>query len=99
MAAEALAVQQENGTAQVVPGGYRDAIEHVAALWKARTKANAHNLSFALTLKATRSSDARGMPSVSSAATWGRSIPTWCAWIPRARTGYASNWRGQYAVV
>ncbi len=60
-AAEALAVKQENGTAQVVPGGYRDAIEHIAALWKARTEANAHDPSFSLTVSAPTNSDARAL--------------------------------------
>ncbi len=59
MAAKALAVKQENGTARIVPGGYVKAIERVAALWKARTEANAHNLSFALTLSAPTSGAAR----------------------------------------
>ncbi len=60
-AAEALAIKQENGTAQVVPGGYRDALEHVAALWKARTEANAHDPSFSLTVSAPTNSDARAL--------------------------------------
>jgi len=60
VAAEALAVKQENGTARIVPGGYVKAVEHVAALWKGRTKANAHDPSFTLTLNAPTSSDTRG---------------------------------------
>ncbi len=59
MAAEALAVKQENGTARIVPGGYVKAIEHVATLWKARTKANAHDPSFTFTVSAPTNSDAR----------------------------------------
>ncbi len=59
MAAEAFAAKQENGTAGIVPGGYVKAIEHVAALWKGRTKANAHDPSFTLTVSAPTNSDAR----------------------------------------
>lgn len=60
-AAEALAVKQGNGTAQLVPGGYREAVAHVAALWKARTEANAHDPNFSLTVSAPTNSDARAL--------------------------------------
>ena len=60
-AAEALAVKQGNGTAQLVPGGYREAVEHVAALWKARTEANAHDPGFTLTVSAPTNGDARAL--------------------------------------
>ena len=60
-AAEALAAKQENGTAQLVPGGYREAVEHVAALWKARTEANAHDPGFTLTVSAPTNGDARAL--------------------------------------
>jgi hypothetical protein len=60
-AAEALEVKRRNGTAQIVPGGYREAVEHVAALWKARVEANAHDPGFTLTVSAPTNSDARAL--------------------------------------
>ncbi len=60
-AAEALEVKRGNGTAQIVSGGYREAVEHVAALWKARVEANAHDPGFTLTVSAPTNSDARAL--------------------------------------
>lgn len=40
--AEAIRRKDEDGTLRIVPGGYREAIEYVAALWEKRRRAN-HN--------------------------------------------------------
>ena len=58
-AAEALEAKREDGTAQIVPGGYREAVGHVAALWRSRTEANAHDPGFTITVSAPTNSDAR----------------------------------------
>ncbi len=60
-AADALAIKQGNGTAQLAPGGYHEAVAHVAALWKARVEANAADPSFTLTVSAPTNSDARAI--------------------------------------
>lgn len=58
-AAEALARKREDGTAQIVPGGYREAVEYVAALWQARRQANAHDPAYTLSVSAPTNADAR----------------------------------------
>jgi hypothetical protein len=58
-AAEALARKREDGTALLVPGGYREAVERVAALWQARREAHAHDPTFSLTVSAPTNADAR----------------------------------------
>jgi hypothetical protein len=58
-AAEALARKREDGTAQLVAGGYRETVEHVAALWQARRAANAHDPDYTLTVSAPTNTDAR----------------------------------------
>jgi hypothetical protein len=58
-AAEALARKQSDGTAQTVPGSYRDAVEHVAALWKARMEANRDTPDFRLTVSAQSNAETR----------------------------------------
>lgn len=58
-AAEALARKREDGTALLVPGGYREAVAQVAALWQARRDAQAHDPTFSLTVSAPTNADAR----------------------------------------
>jgi hypothetical protein len=58
-AVEALALKHADGTAQLVPGGYREAVEHVADLWAARRAANAHDPAYTLTVSAPSNADAR----------------------------------------
>lgn len=58
-AKEALEAKRADGTAQLVPGGYREAVAHVAALWKARLEANAGDPAFTLTVTAPTNADAR----------------------------------------
>jgi hypothetical protein len=60
-AAEALALKRADGTAQLVPGGYREAVEHVADLWAARRAANAHDPDYTLTVSAPNNADARAI--------------------------------------
>ncbi|HUN38914.1 MAG TPA: MobF family relaxase [Acetobacteraceae bacterium] len=60
-AAEALALKRTDGTAQLVPGGYREAVEHVATLWAARRAANAHDPDYTLTVSAPSNADARAI--------------------------------------
>ena len=62
-AAEALARKREDGTAQLVPGGAREAAEHVAALWQARRAANAHDPDYTLTVSAPTNAEARAVAS------------------------------------
>ena len=62
-AAEALARKREDGTAQIVPGGYQDAVAQVAALWQARRDANAHDPDYTLTVSAPSNADARAIAS------------------------------------
>lgn len=56
---QALAAKREDGTAQLVPGGYQDAVRHIAALWRARVEANAADPGFTLTVSAPTNTDAR----------------------------------------
>jgi TrwC relaxase/AAA domain len=60
-AAEALALKRADGTAQLVPGGYREAVAHVASLWAARRAANAHDPDYTLTVSAPSNADARAI--------------------------------------
>jgi hypothetical protein len=60
-AAEALALKRDDGTAQLVPGGYREAVEHVANLWAARRAANAQDPDYTLTVSAPSNADARAI--------------------------------------
>lgn len=59
--AEALALKRADGTAQIVPGGYRDAVAHVATLWAARREANAQDPDYTLTVSAPSNADARAV--------------------------------------
>jgi hypothetical protein len=58
-AREALERKCQDGTAEVVPGGYREAVERAAALWEARHNANRDDTRFALTVSAPTNTDAR----------------------------------------
>jgi hypothetical protein len=60
-AAEALELKRADGTARLVPGGYREAVEQVADLWAARHAANAHDASYTLTVSAPGNADARAI--------------------------------------
>lgn len=57
-AAEALAMKREDGTAELVPGGYREAVERIAALAGERLRANAGDPSYTLTVSAPTNMDA-----------------------------------------
>jgi len=63
-AAEALALKRADGTAQLVTGGYREAVEHVADLWAARWAANAHDPDYTLSVSAPGNADARAIGAV-----------------------------------
>ena len=60
-AAEALALKRADGTARLVPGGYQEAVAHVANLWAARRAANAHDPDYTLTVSAPTNTDARAI--------------------------------------
>ncbi|MBU8541780.1 MobF family relaxase [Falsiroseomonas tokyonensis] len=57
-AAEALAMKREDGTAELVPGGTREAVERVAALVGERLRANAGDPAYTLTVSAPTNADA-----------------------------------------
>src|SRR6185312_7394728 len=60
---EALAMKRQDGTAQLVPGPYDEVVQHVAALWAARTQANAADPDYRLTVFAPSNADARAISS------------------------------------
>jgi hypothetical protein len=60
-AAEALALKRADRTARLVPGGYREAVEHAAALRQERQGANAHDPGYVLTVSAPTNADARAI--------------------------------------
>nr|WP_304621616.1 MobF family relaxase [Roseomonas sp. KE0001] len=62
-AAEALELKREDGTAEVVPGGYGEAVQRVAALWRARREAHAGDAGFTLSVSAPTNADARAIAS------------------------------------
>ncbi len=62
-AGEALARKREDGTAVLVPGGTREAAEHVATLWQTRREANAHDPDYTLTAGAPTNAEARAVAS------------------------------------
>ena len=74
-AAEALAMKREDGTAEMVAGGHREAVERVAALVKERLMANAQDRRYSLTVSAPTNADATGSASRSGrhGASWARS--------------------------
>ncbi|WP_426960335.1 MobF family relaxase [Muricoccus radiodurans] len=61
-AGQALAKKREDGTAELVPGGYREAVERVAALWQERRDAGQATASgYAVTVSAPTNADARAV--------------------------------------
>ena len=48
----AIGMKREDGTVELVPGGYREAAERTAALVTERIKANAHDPDYTLTVSA-----------------------------------------------
>lgn len=61
-AAEALALKREDGTAEMVPGGYREAVERVAELWMQRHAAGrATAAGYSVTVSAPTNADARAI--------------------------------------
>jgi hypothetical protein len=57
-AAEALAMKRADGTAEMVPGGYRETVERVAALVEARLRAHAGDPGYSLTVSVPTNADA-----------------------------------------
>jgi hypothetical protein len=51
-AEEAVRRKEANGTLQIAPGGYREAIEHVADLWEQRRRENQGRPGFAISISA-----------------------------------------------
>ena len=58
-AGEAIAAKRENGTAELVAGGYREAIERVAALYAGRRQATRDQADYRITISAPTNADAR----------------------------------------
>lgn len=58
-AAEALAAKREAGTAEMVPGGYRDAVRRVAGLYAERRRATHNQPDYRITISAPTNADAR----------------------------------------
>lgn len=58
-AGAALAMKREDGSLETVPGGYKDAVERVAALYVERHQANAGVRGYSLTISAPTNADAR----------------------------------------
>ena len=60
-AAEALTMKRQDGTAEIVPGGYRQTIKRAADLWQERHRANTNDPSYTLTVSAPTNADARAI--------------------------------------
>ena len=58
-AAEALAMKQADGTARLITGDYRRAVQGIADLWQERRAANAGDLGYTLSVSAPTNRDAR----------------------------------------
>ena len=56
--AQALSMKRDDGTVELVPGGYREAVERTAELVAARIQANAQDPSYSLTVSAPTNMDA-----------------------------------------
>jgi hypothetical protein len=54
----AIARKEASGTLQIVPGGYREAVTHVAELWQQRRAANQVRPDFAITVSAPTNAEA-----------------------------------------
>ncbi|MBB5696047.1 MobF family relaxase [Muricoccus pecuniae] len=61
-ARDALAMKREDGTAEMVPGGYREAVQRVAELWQERTEAGkATAAGYTVSISAPTNADARAI--------------------------------------
>ena len=60
-AATALEMKRQAGTAEIVPGGYREIITRTAALWHERHAANVGRARYTLTVSAPTNDDARAI--------------------------------------
>ncbi len=58
-AGEAIAAKREDGTAELAPGGYRDAVQRVAALYAERRQATRDRPGYTITISAPTNMDAR----------------------------------------
>ena len=58
-AASALEMKRQDGTAELVPGGYREIVARAAELWHQRRVANARRTGYTLTVSAPTNEDAR----------------------------------------
>ncbi len=57
--AQAVAAKREDGTAELVEGGYRQAVERVADLWAERRRATHNRPDYRITISAPTNADAR----------------------------------------
>ena len=55
---EAVRRKDANGTLRIVPGGYEEAVEHVAALWRQRREANRDRPDFTISVSAPSNAEA-----------------------------------------
>ena len=55
---EAVRRKDTNGTLRIVPGGYEEAVEHVAALWRQRREANRERPGFTISVSAPSNAEA-----------------------------------------
>lgn len=60
-AAEALAAKRADGTAELVPGGYIDAVERIADLYAERRRATVGEADYKITISAPTNADARAI--------------------------------------
>jgi TrwC relaxase/AAA domain len=60
-AATALDMKSEDGTAEIVPGGYREIVARAADLWHERRAANAGRADYTLSISAPTNDDARAI--------------------------------------
>lgn len=58
-AGEAIAAKRENCTAELAPGGYREAVERVATLYAERRQATKNQADYSITISAPTNADAR----------------------------------------
>ena len=56
---EAITAKREAGTAELVPGGYRDAVERIADLYAERRQATSDQAGYRITISAPTNADAR----------------------------------------
>jgi len=58
-AGKAIQLKVANGSAELVEGGYREAVRRVAALYRTRREANRHDPAYTVTISAPTNADAR----------------------------------------